>query len=69
MPVIMPIKDIETTNELIAYKEQKPSSELYDRKEYRIDQAIYESEKEMENGGKAITLAEARTMLDKKYYG
>lgn len=87
MPVIMPIKDIETTNELsdIAHKEQEPifitkngyndlvvmSSELYDSivKEYRIDQAIYESEKEMENGGKAITLAEARTMLDKKYYG
>ncbi len=83
MPLIMPIKDIQTTSELsdIAHKEQEPifitknghndlvvmSSETYE--EYQIDQAIYEAEKEMENGGQAITLAEARSILEKKYYG
>lgn len=47
------------------------SSELYDSltKEFQIDQAIYEAEKEMEEGGQAIPLTEARSLLDKKYYG
>ena len=69
----------------IAHKEQEPifitkngysdlvvmSSELYDRfaRINRIDQAIYESEKEMEEGGKAIDLDEAFEVLNKKYYG
>lgn len=69
----------------IAHKEQQPifitkngysdlvvmSSELYDRfaKINRIDQAIYESEKEMEEGGEAIDLDDAFERLNKKYYG
>lgn len=69
----------------IAHKEQEPifitkngysdlvvmSSELYDRfaKINRIDQAIYESEKEMEDGAEAIDLDDAFERLNKKYYG
>ena len=47
------------------------SSELYDKiaKVSRIDQAIYESEKEMENGGESIDLDEAFERLNTKYYG
>ena len=47
------------------------SSELYDKivKNNRIDQAIYESEKEMEAGGVSIGLDEAFQKLNKKYYG
>jgi prevent-host-death family protein len=69
----------------IAHKEQEPifitkngysdlvvmSSELYDRfaKINRIDQAIYESEKEMQEGGESIDLDDAFNMLNSKYYG
>lgn len=69
----------------LAHKEQEPifitkngysdlvvmSSELYDRfaKINRIDQAIYESEKEMQEGGEAIDIDDAFAMLNKKYYG
>lgn len=69
----------------IAHKEQEPifitqngysdlvvmSSELYDRfaKVNRIDQAIYESEKEMQEGGESIDLDIAFAELNKKYYG
>jgi prevent-host-death family protein len=69
----------------IAHKEQEPifitkngysdlvvmSSELYDRfaKINRIDQAIYESEKEMQEGGEAIDLEDAFHILNSKYYG
>lgn len=69
----------------IAHKEQEPifitkngysdlvvmSSELYDRfaKINRIDQAIYESEKEMQEGGESIELDIAFAELNKKYYG
>jgi prevent-host-death family protein len=69
----------------IAHKEQEPifitkngysdlvvmSSELYDRfaKINHIDQAIYESEKEMQEGGEAIELDDAFNMLNSKYYG
>lgn len=35
----------------------------------RIDQAIYESEKEMEAGGFSIDLNEAFDQLIRKYYG
>lgn len=43
------------------------SSELYDKfvKNNRIDQAIYESEKEMESGGVSIGLDEAFEALKK----
>jgi prevent-host-death family protein len=69
----------------IAHKAQEPifitkngysdlvvmSSELYDRfaQINRIDQAIYESEKEMQAGGESIELDHAFHMLNKKYYG
>ena len=47
------------------------SSELYDKfaKNNCIDQAIYESEKEMEEGGISIGLDEAFEKLNRKYYG
>ena len=47
------------------------SSELYDKfaKSNRIDQAIYESEKEMEEGGASIDLDEAVEEMNGKYYG
>lgn len=47
------------------------SSELYDKfaRTNRIDQAIYESEKELEEGGISIDLNEAFDSLDRKYYG
>lgn len=35
----------------------------------RIDQAIYESEQEMFEGGETIELDEAFEILNKKYYG
>ena len=69
----------------IAHKEQEPiyitkngysdlvvvSSELYDKfaRINRIDQAIYESEKEMLDGGESIDLDEAFERLNQKYYG
>jgi prevent-host-death family protein len=69
----------------IAHKEQEPifitkngysdlvvmSSELYDKfaRINRIDQAIYESEKEMQEGGETIDLDDAFRMLNSKYYG
>lgn len=69
----------------IAHKKQEPifitkngysdlvvmSSELYDKfaRINRIDQAIYESEKEMEEGGEAIDLDDAFERLNKKNYG
>lgn len=47
------------------------SSELYDKfvDTNRIDQAIFESEKEMEEGGVSINLDEAFEKLNSKYYG
>ncbi len=58
MPVIMSMKDLRNT------------SELYDKfaKTNRIDQAIYESEKEMGEGGVSIDLDEAFEKLNRKYY-
>ena len=69
----------------IAHKEQEPifitkngysdlvvmSSELYDKfaKANRNDQAIFESEKEMEEGGETIGLDDAFERLNKKHYG
>ena len=47
------------------------SAELFDKiaLENRIDQAIAESEAEVANGAKPMSLEEAKKMLDKKYYG
>ena len=47
------------------------SAELYDHfaQINRIDQAISEAEKEVENGAEAVTLDAAKTSLDMKYYG
>ena len=47
------------------------SSELYDKfaKMNRIDQAIYESEKELEESGETIELDDAFHFLSQKYYG
>lgn len=68
----------------LAHKQQEPifitkngysdlvvmSSELYDQfiKTNRIDQIIYESEKEMNEGTKSIDLDDAFKKLSKKYY-
>ena len=59
MPAIITIKDLRNT------------SELYDKlvKINRIDQAIFESEKEIEEGGVSIDLDEAFETLNRKYYG
>ncbi|MGN0413338.1 MAG: type II toxin-antitoxin system prevent-host-death family antitoxin [Lachnospiraceae bacterium] len=47
------------------------SAELYERfaQINRIDQAIFEAEKEVEEGAKPISLNSAMERLDKKYYG
>lgn len=47
------------------------SSELYDKftRMNRIDLSIYESEKEMEDGGISIDLDDAFDQLNRKYYG
>ena len=46
------------------------STELYEKIALtnRIDQAIFESEEEVLNGAKPISLKEARKQLDGKYY-
>ena len=69
----------------LAHREQEPifitkngysylvvmSAELYDRYAsiLRIDQAIFEAEEEMRNGGEAVDAKDAFDGLDKKYYG
>ena len=47
------------------------SAELYDRiaRINRIDQAITDAEKEVEEGAETITLDAAKANLDMKYYG
>ena len=47
------------------------SAELYDRfaQINRIDQAIYEAEKEVEEGSEPVALDAAKASLDMKYYG
>lgn len=47
------------------------SSELYDKfaRVNRVDQAIFESERELEEGGVSISLDEAFERLNRKYYG
>lgn len=69
----------------IAHREQEPifitkngysdlvvmSSELYDKfaRANRIDQAIYESEKEVINGAEAVDADIVFADLEKKYFG
>lgn len=69
----------------IAHKEQEPifitkngysdlvimSSELYDKfaRVNRIDQAIYESEQEVLNGGEAVDADVVFAELEKKHFG
>lgn len=81
---IRDMRDTSRISEL-AHKEQEPifitkngysdlvvmSSELYDRfaRMNRIDQAIYESEKEMAEGGESVALDDAFERLNSKYYG
>lgn len=47
------------------------SNELYEKfaQNNRIDQAIFEAEKEVEEGVAPVSLGAARKKLDKKYYG
>ncbi|MBR5974976.1 MAG: type II toxin-antitoxin system Phd/YefM family antitoxin [Clostridiales bacterium] len=47
------------------------SAELYDKfaQNNKIDQAISEAEKEVEDGAKPISVKSAKKKLDKKYYG
>ena len=46
------------------------SAELYDRiaQLNRVDQAIYEAEKDFENGAKPISAKAARKQLDEKFF-
>ncbi len=69
----------------LAHKKQEPifitkngysdlvvmSAELYKKfaQINRIDQAIYEAEKEVENGAELISVDSAIERLNKKYYG
>lgn len=69
----------------VAHREQEPifitkngysdlvvmSTELYDKfaRMNRIDQAIFDSEKEMAEGGESIDLDDAFGGLNRKYYG
>ena len=47
------------------------SAELYEKfaQTYKIDQAIFEAEEEVEKGAKLISAKAARKKLDKKHYG
>lgn len=47
------------------------STELYEKfaQNNKIDQAIYEAEKEVEEGAEPISVKSARKTLDNKYYG
>ena len=69
----------------LAHKKQEPifitkngysdlvvmSAELYEKfaQINRIDQAIYEAEKEVDNGAELISVDSAIERLNKKYYG
>ena len=81
---IRDLRDTSRVSEL-AHKNQEPihftkngysdlvvmSAEYYDwfARENRIDQAIYNAEKEVADGAEPIALEEAMEMLDRKYYG
>ncbi len=69
----------------LAHKQQEPifitkngysdlvvmSAELYERfaQNNKIDQAIFEAEKEVEEGAEPIAMNDAMERLNKKYYG
>lgn len=59
MPAIMPVNDFRNPNEI---------SDKF-TKTNRIDQAIFESEKELEEGAAPIELDDAFEQLNRKYYG
>ena len=63
MPLILPIRELRNTSEIsdMTHKEQEPIF-------IQIDQAIYESEKETNQGGESISLEDAFERLNKKYY-
>ena len=81
---IRDLRNTSTISEL-AHKKQEPifitkngysdlvvmSAELYERfaRINRIDQAIFEAEKEVEEGGEPIALDAAIESLDRKNYG
>ena len=81
---IRDLRNTSTISEL-AHKKQEPifitkngysdlvvmSAELYERfaRINRIDQVIFEAEKEVEEGGEPIALETAIENLDRKYYG
>lgn len=81
---IRDLRNTSTISEL-AHKKQEPifitkngysdlvvmSAELYERfaRINRIDQAIFEAEKEVEEGGEPIALDASIESLDGKYYG
>ena len=85
MPTIMPIRDLRNTSEISELAHKEPifitkngysdlvvmSAELYEKfaQINRIDQAIYEAEKEVENGAELISVDSAIERLNKKYYG
>ena len=56
-------KTLDDLKELLAQKQKFEQT-----KTSRIDQAIFESEKEIEDGGETIDLNKAWKKLDKKYY-
>ena len=58
MPLIIPIRDL-VMNSRLSDQFVKPN---------RIDQIIYESEKEMAKGAKPIDLNDAFRKFNKKYY-
>ena len=62
MPLIAPIHDLHNV---------VMSNELYDKtaRINRIDQAIFESEKEMRDGGESVDLDDAIEILNRKYQG
>lgn len=84
MPLIMPIKDLRNTTKIsnIAHKPifitkngysdlVVMSSELYDKfaRMNRIDQAIFESEQEIDNGAEAVDAEKVFADLEKKHFG
>lgn len=62
MPRFIPIRELQNA---------VMSNELYDKtaRINRIDQAIFESEKEMQDRGESIDLDDAIEILNRKYQG
>lgn len=70
----MPIRELRNTSEIseLAFKEQEHimSVEMCEKlaQVNKIDQAIYEAEKEVEDGAEPISVDGAIERLNKKYY-